>query len=94
MKAFRLTTLTLLLVCLVLPTVMGTFGAFRGGRNNPMHAIMRPFMRMGRMLSNSLKKGMRGLSGAMRGHHGGGGGGLNVCVFTTFYILSDRLGQT
>merc|ERR1711893_19915 len=30
-----------------------------------MHAIMRPIMHMGKMISNSFKKGMKGLSGHM-----------------------------
>ena len=59
MKAFRLSLVTILLVAVVLPSVMGTFGPFKGGRN-PMHAMMKHIMRMPKMIANTFHKGMRG----------------------------------
>ena len=59
MKAFRLSLVAILLVCVVLPSVTGTFGPFKGNRN-PMHAIHRGMGRMHKMISNMFKKGMKG----------------------------------
>merc|ERR1711953_1086189 len=66
MKAFRLTVAIFVVLAVALPATEGTFGPFKGNKN-PMHAIMRPFMHMGKMISNSFKKGMKGISGHMSG---------------------------
>merc|ERR1711953_791298 len=66
MKAFRLTVAIFVVLAVALPATERTFGPFKGNKN-PMHAIMRPFMHMGKMISNSFKKGMKGISGHMSG---------------------------